>query len=95
MIAKLTPAHRQRICLVSRKDGKPMSHPFEYSFMMPQPFDYDTYPLWKDNGGKDLDQRARDRARQILADYERPPLDEAIREELDAFVKRRKREIST
>ncbi|TGS95615.1 trimethylamine methyltransferase, partial [Mesorhizobium sp. M8A.F.Ca.ET.213.01.1.1] len=68
---------------------------FEDSFMMPQLFDYDSYPQWKANGEKDLAQRARERARQILAEYEQPPLDEAVREELDAFVERRKREIAT
>lgn len=67
---------------------------FEDSFMMPQMFDYDTYPQWQANGGKDLPQRAREKARQMLRDYEQPSLDVAVREELDDFVKRRKREIA-
>lgn len=67
---------------------------FEDSFLMPQTFDYDTYPQWKANGEKDLAQRSREIARQMLRDYEQPALDVALREELDAFVDRRKSEIA-
>ncbi|MBZ9764959.1 trimethylamine methyltransferase family protein [Mesorhizobium sp. CA8] len=67
---------------------------FEDSFLMPELFDYDTYPQWKANGSKDAATRAREKAKAIIAEYEPPPMDEAVREELDAFVDRRKREIS-
>lgn len=67
---------------------------FEDSFMMPSLFDYDSHPQWEAAGAKDLAQRARERARQMLADYQAPALDVAVREELDAFVERRRAEIS-
>lgn len=66
---------------------------FEDSFMMPQMFDYDSHPQWLSNGAKDVAQRAREKARQMLIEYEQPHLDDAVREELDEFVERRKREI--
>ncbi|MDH3380818.1 MAG: trimethylamine methyltransferase family protein, partial [Gammaproteobacteria bacterium] len=37
-------------------------------------------------------ERANKIWKQILAEFEPPPLDEAIREELEAFVARRKEE---
>jgi trimethylamine--corrinoid protein Co-methyltransferase len=58
-----------------------------------QMFDYDTHPQWLANGAKDVAQRAREKARQMLAEYVQPYLDDAVREELDEFVERRKREI--
>lgn len=66
---------------------------FEDSFMMPDMFDFDTYPQWKANGEKDVATRAREKARRMLAEYEQPPMDQSAREELDAFVERRKHEI--
>jgi trimethylamine--corrinoid protein Co-methyltransferase len=44
-------------------------------------------------GAKDAAARAADVAQKKLAEYEPPPLDEAIREELEAYVTRRRREL--
>jgi trimethylamine--corrinoid protein Co-methyltransferase len=40
----------------------------------------------------DATQRAHRIYRQLLDSYEKPPLDAAVKEELDAFVARRKQE---
>jgi trimethylamine---corrinoid protein Co-methyltransferase len=45
------------------------------------------------NGAKDTATRAGEIAKQKLADYEPPPLDESIREELEAYVTRRRAEL--
>jgi len=39
-------------------------------------------------------QRCREKAKSIIASYEQPQMDPAVREELDAFVAQRQEEIS-
>jgi len=51
--------------------------------------------LWNEQGSKDTQVRANERYKQMIADYEDPGLDEAIDEELQAFMARRKSEIKT
>jgi len=51
--------------------------------------------LWTERGSKDTLVRANERYKQMLADYEDPGLDEAIDEELQEFMARRKSEIKT
>ena len=45
------------------------------------------------NGSKDAAARAADVAKKKLDEYEAPPLDDAIREELSEYVTRRRREL--
>jgi trimethylamine--corrinoid protein Co-methyltransferase len=45
------------------------------------------------NGAKDAAARARDVAKKKLDEYEAPPLDEAVRQELAEYVTRRRREL--
>jgi trimethylamine--corrinoid protein Co-methyltransferase len=45
------------------------------------------------NGGVDANGRARKIYQQKLADYEAPPLDDAVREQLEDFVARRRAEL--
>ena len=45
------------------------------------------------NGAKDTATRAGEIAQKRLEEYEQPPLDEAIREELEAYVTRRRTEL--
>jgi trimethylamine--corrinoid protein Co-methyltransferase len=47
---------------------------------------------WLEAGAKDATRRAHEIWKQVLREYEAPPMDEAIREELRAFVARRKAE---
>jgi trimethylamine--corrinoid protein Co-methyltransferase len=62
--------------------------------MMPEILDFSSYPQWTAEGEKDVGQRAREKARALLASYQAPALDIAIREELDDFVRRRKADIN-
>ena len=51
------------------------------------------YERWMRNGAKDTTARAAETARTKLDAYEPPPLDDAIREELEAYVVRRRAEL--
>jgi len=51
------------------------------------------YERWLKQGGKDATVRAGDIYRKTLAEYEPPPLDDAIREELADYVTRRRAEL--
>lgn len=57
-----------------------------------QPFlsDWRNFEAWEQGGSHWTAARAHALFKQILADYEAPPMDEAIREELADFVARRK-----
>jgi len=50
----------------------------------------DSFEQWQEDGSKDTEARAYDRWNQLLKDYQAPPLDAAIDEELKAFVTKRK-----
>jgi trimethylamine--corrinoid protein Co-methyltransferase len=66
---------------------------FRDAFIDPELLDYLNYEQWAALGSKDMTARAREKARAMLAAYEVPPLDPAVREALDAFVARRREEI--
>ncbi|MGE5137372.1 MAG: trimethylamine methyltransferase family protein [Gemmatimonadota bacterium] len=51
------------------------------------------FERWLRDGGKDAAARAGDLCRKTLDAYEPPPLDDAIRAELDEFVTRRRAEL--
>jgi trimethylamine---corrinoid protein Co-methyltransferase len=51
------------------------------------------YERWLKLGGKDATARAGDICAKTLADYQQPPLDDAIRSELDEYVRRRRTEL--
>ena len=51
------------------------------------------YERWLKLGGKDATERASDICAKTLAEYEQPPLDEAIRTELAEYVSRRRAEL--
>ena len=51
------------------------------------------YERWVRQGGKDAAARAGEIVEKTLADYERPPIDEAVLEELEDFVARRRAEL--
>ena len=66
---------------------------FEKAFVMPELMNHDSFEQWQADGGEDANERAVSRAKRMLADYEPPPLDEAIDEALRDFVARREREL--
>jgi trimethylamine---corrinoid protein Co-methyltransferase len=51
------------------------------------------YERWLKLGGKDATARAGEICAKTLANYQQPPLDEAIRAELEEYVRRRRREL--
>ena len=62
------------------------------AFYAPIASDWRNYEAWQIDGGIWSAERAHRIAKAILAEFEPPPMDDARREELDAFVARRKSE---
>jgi trimethylamine---corrinoid protein Co-methyltransferase len=52
-----------------------------------------SYEQWADEGGRDLQQRANSRWKEMLADFEAPAIDPAVDEALLDFMARKKREL--
>ena len=70
----------------------PTQERYENAFYAPFLSDWSNFENWQERGSIDTPQRANALWKKILAEFEAPLLDEAIREELEAFVERRKRE---
>jgi len=66
---------------------------FKTAFYTSQLADNNSFEQWEAEGGRDLDQRATQAAKQLLARYEPPALDPAIDEALLDFIARRKAEL--
>ncbi len=66
---------------------------FRDCFYRPLLSSSENFERWSRNGGNDTAARAGEIYRQVLTDYEAPPLDDAIREELAEYVKRRRTEL--
>ncbi|WP_352835691.1 trimethylamine methyltransferase family protein [Mesorhizobium sp. M0830] len=62
---------------------------FEQAFFVPDLMNHDSFEQWSVAGAKDANVRGRDAAVRALKEYEAPPIDEAIDEELLDFMKRR------
>ncbi len=67
---------------------------YETAFWEPQVSDWKPYDGWVEAGAKDTLQRAGEIATKLLRDFEAPTMDLAIREELDAYVAKRKEELA-
>ncbi len=63
---------------------------FETAFYRSDTADNSSFEQWTEDGGLDAAKRANKLWKQRLAAYEPPPLDEAIDEELQDFIARRK-----
>ncbi|MCC6469434.1 MAG: trimethylamine methyltransferase family protein [Alphaproteobacteria bacterium] len=68
---------------------------YEHAFYSPLLSDWRNYENWLDAGGKDATQRATEVWKRALREYEEPPMDPAIREELDAYIARRREQIGS
>jgi trimethylamine--corrinoid protein Co-methyltransferase len=66
---------------------------FRECFYRPILSSTENYERWNRLGGKDAAARASDVWRKTLEEYEQPELDEAVREELEAYVTRRRTEL--
>jgi trimethylamine---corrinoid protein Co-methyltransferase len=66
---------------------------FRTCFYRPMLSSSDNYEKWMRNGGRDAGERAGEIYRATLEEYEQPALDHAVREELEDYVIRRRREL--
>jgi trimethylamine--corrinoid protein Co-methyltransferase len=66
---------------------------FRTCFYRPMLSSSENYERWMRNGGVDTAGRARKIYQKRLEDYEQPPLDDAVRQELEEFVVRRRAEL--
>ena len=66
---------------------------YEDAFYAPLLSDWSNYETWLENGSQDTEQRANRIWKQLLREYEQPPVDPAIDEALGDYVARRKRAI--
>jgi trimethylamine--corrinoid protein Co-methyltransferase len=65
---------------------------YETAFYTPMVSDWRNFETWAESGSPDAAVRANRIWKQLLEDYEEPPLDPAILEELEAYVARRREE---
>ena len=65
---------------------------YETAFYDPMVSDWRNFETWEESGSLTATQRANTIWKQLLEDYQQPPLDGAIDEELKAFIVRRKEE---
>jgi trimethylamine--corrinoid protein Co-methyltransferase len=66
---------------------------FETAFHRSETADNSSFEQWSEEGGRDAAQRANQLWKERLAAYEPPPIDDAIDEELRAYVARRNAEL--
>ena len=78
--------------------GHFLGHPhtqenFQSAYFMPDMFDNNSIEQWVAEGSVEITERALNKARKLLSEYQEPTLDEAKNEELLAYIARREREI--
>jgi len=66
---------------------------YKDAFYAPICTDWNNFETWAENGSVETAQRANRLFKQILENYEEPPLDPGIREQLNEYVAKRKTEI--
>ncbi|MDP9399853.1 MAG: trimethylamine methyltransferase family protein [Actinomycetota bacterium] len=66
---------------------------FRTAFYRPLLSSTENFDRWQRMGGRDATERAGEIWRKTLEEYEQPPIDEAVRQELEEYVVRRRREL--
>jgi trimethylamine--corrinoid protein Co-methyltransferase len=66
---------------------------FRECFYRPLVSSTENYERWARNGGNDTAARANEIWKKTLDEYEQPPIDDGLREELKAYVDRRRKEL--
>ncbi len=66
---------------------------YEHAFYDAPLSDSESCEQWEENGSKDALVRANERWKKLLNEYEEPPIDQAVKEELQAYVTKRKEEL--
>ncbi len=62
---------------------------YQNAFYTPLVSDWSNYGTWQENGSKTATQRANGIWKKILNEFEAPPMDAGVYEELQAFVRKR------
>ena len=62
---------------------------FRTAFYKPLLSDWRNWESWVEGGSPTADKKAADLARAYLAEYAPPPIDDAVREELAEYTRRR------
>jgi len=78
--------------------GHYLGHPhtlenFQRAFFMPEMFDNNSIEQWQAEGSVEINERALQRVRDLLNEYEEPALDPGVNEALLDYIARREREI--
>ncbi len=68
---------------------------YQDAFYQPILSDWRNFETWRDDGGRTALDRANSIWKQLLREYEKPPIDPAIEEQLQAFMAKRKEEIQS
>ncbi|MCO8146059.1 trimethylamine methyltransferase family protein [Rhodovulum tesquicola] len=66
---------------------------FKEAFWRSDLLDYKPFETWDEEGARDTVSLAADRAKALLGRYQPPAMDEGVREALDSYVARRKKEM--
>ena len=66
---------------------------YQTAFYEPKLSNSENVESWEETGSKDMRRRAHERWTEMFEHYQTPPIDEALREELEAFAARRKKEL--
>ncbi|MDF1857134.1 trimethylamine methyltransferase family protein [Pseudooceanicola sp.] len=66
---------------------------YKTAFWRSEVFDYKPFETWDEEGARDTQALAAARVERLLDNYQKPPLDPAIAEALQAYVARRKAEM--
>lgn len=66
---------------------------FRDCFYRPMLSSSDNFERWTRNGAKNTAVRANEMAHKKIEEYEKPPMDDAVKAELDEFVAKRKQEL--
>ena len=67
---------------------------YENAFYEPILSDWRNFETWQEDGAKTATQRANEIWKNLLQEYQKPPIDPSIEEELQAYMARRKEEIA-
>ncbi len=68
---------------------------YEHAFYQPLVSNWQNFESWQIAGARDATQRATALWKQALAEYEQPPMDPAVRDALEAYVRTRREEIGS
>lgn len=69
------------------------AHTRQNSFYIPELADANSYEQWRDEGRRDAHQVGLAKARRMIDEYEAPPMDEGLRQTIEAFIASRSKAI--